>query len=394
MLCLCSLNESFTFDTAMSRQQCESCKSWCNRRHKCESGGEMRCKQCQRDNLHNHNQLSSPTPSKPQQPLEIFSHSDEDTNRMTAEQRRGIVILYQDNNSIDEICMKVGCSKPTAYHWINHYRITGNFNDDLREGRKRKLDELTIDEIIETSHQDHFKTPKGNQRISFGEGYKHFTSNDWCRVMSLDEKKFTCDSKSGKVWVQRPIGHRYDPEFMYKRYIYDKNNPPDYTNAIVCFSGTCTLSHSLSLSFPLSHFLTFSFSVCCLFIGKGLGFLHLYEDELTSKLLISILKKYLITAVNKLYVRGEDWMILWDNDSTHTSRQMDEWLHTGCTKVVKIPSHSPELNIAENLFANLAPRVEQHNAKTTEQLRKAIESEWNKTDLSLLSRMSDRDVRH
>ena len=110
---------------------------------------------------------------------------------------------------------------------------------------------------------------------------------------------------------------------------------------------------------------------------------------MTSKLLISILKKHLINAVNKLYVRGEDWMILWDNDSTHTSRQMNEWLHIGCTKVVKIPSHSPELNIAENLFANLAPRVENHNTKTTELLRKAIEIEWNKTDLSLLSRMSN-----
>jgi hypothetical protein len=41
--------------------------------------------------------------------------------------------------------------------------ITGNFNDDLREGRKRKLDELTVEEIIETSQQDHFKTPKGKQ---------------------------------------------------------------------------------------------------------------------------------------------------------------------------------------------------------------------------------------
>jgi DNA invertase Pin-like site-specific DNA recombinase len=77
-----------------------------------------------------------------QSPLEIFTHTDEDTNRMTAEQRRGIVIFYQDNNSIDEICMKVGCSKPTVYHWINHYRITGNFYDDLREGRKRKLDDV------------------------------------------------------------------------------------------------------------------------------------------------------------------------------------------------------------------------------------------------------------
>jgi hypothetical protein len=178
---------------------------------------------------------------------------------------------------------------------------------------------------------------------------------------------------------------------MYQRYVYDKNNPPDYTNAIVCFSGithnsiTCTqLSVSLSLSLTQLNCFLFLFLVS----GRGLGFIHLYEDELTSKLLITILKKYLITAVNKLYKQGEDWMILWDNDSTHNSRQMSEWLHLGCTKVVKIPSHSPELNIAENLFANLTPRVEQHNAKTTAHLRKAIETEWNKTDLSLLSRMS------
>jgi hypothetical protein len=128
---------------------------------------------------------SSSSHQKPQQqPLEIFTHTDEDTNRMTAEQRRGIVILHQDNNTIEQICMKVGCSKPTAYHWINHYRITGNFNDDLREGRKRKLDELTVDEIIETSHQDHFKTPKSKQHTlahslpthSFACSFTHFTS--------------------------------------------------------------------------------------------------------------------------------------------------------------------------------------------------------------------------
>lgn len=81
-------------------------------------------------------------------------------------------------------------------------------------------------------------------------------------------------------------------------------------------------------------------------------------------------------------------MILWDNDSTHTSHQMSEWLQMGCTKVVKIPSKSPELNVSENLFANLTPRVEQHNAKTTAELSRAIEIEWNRTYPSLLSRLS------
>jgi transposase len=108
----------------------------------------------------------SSSPSKSSSRLEIFSHDHEDSNRMTAEQRRGIVILHQDENSIEEICSKVGCSKPTAYHWINHYRATGNFDDDLREGRKRKVDELTVAEIVDISKQDHFKTPKGTQKTT------------------------------------------------------------------------------------------------------------------------------------------------------------------------------------------------------------------------------------
>ena len=61
----------------------------------------------------------------------IFIHNDDDSNRMTDEQRKGIVIMHQEGRSIDYICEKVGCSKPTVYHWINHYKSTNNFDDDL-----------------------------------------------------------------------------------------------------------------------------------------------------------------------------------------------------------------------------------------------------------------------
>ena len=42
--------------------------------------------------------------------------------------------MHQEGRHIDYICEKVGCSKPTVYHWINHYKSTNNFSDDLREG--------------------------------------------------------------------------------------------------------------------------------------------------------------------------------------------------------------------------------------------------------------------
>lgn len=60
-----------------------------------------------------------------------------------------------------------------------------------------------------------------------------------------------------------------------------------------------------------------------------------------------MLKRNLIKAVNKFCNKGEDWKIVWDNDSTHTSKEMKLWLQKALIHVIHIPSHSPELNIVE-----------------------------------------------
>jgi glutamate synthase domain-containing protein 3 len=67
---------------------------------------------------------------------------------------------------------------------------------------------------------------------------------------------------------------------------------------------------------------------------------------------------------------------------------MKVWLQNNLVKVIDIPSHSPELNIAENLFADLEPRVEKHNSTTAEQLKNAILEEWKLTNPDLLKAMS------
>lgn len=58
-------------------------------------------------------------------------------------------------------------------------------------------------------------------------------------------------------------------------------------------------------------------------------------------------------------------------------------------KIIRIPARSPELNITENLWSLLAPKVEKHNATTVDELKKAIEEEWDKIDVSVLKKMSD-----
>jgi hypothetical protein len=59
-------------------------------------------------------------------------------------------------------------------------------------------------------------------------------------------------------------------------------------------------------------------------------------------------------------------LVVTDNDSTHRSWKTEHWLQSGYTQIIHIPSHSPDLNIGENLFANLASRVEtlKHNARS------------------------------
>lgn len=123
--------------------------------------------------------------------------------------------------------------------------------------------------------------------------YKHFTENDWKLVIFSDEKKFTFDSHAGRTYVQRPIGHRYDSQYMIKKHTHNKNDTPACINAIAFFSG----------------------------VGKG--FIYCYEEELTSKVLIKIMNNNFNNAANTLYPHHEDYKILWDNDSTHTSREME-----------------------------------------------------------------------
>ena len=39
--------------------------------------------------------------------------------------------------------------------------------------------------------------------------YQHFTDEQWMHVQFSDEKKFTVDSESGRVYRQRPVSTRY-----------------------------------------------------------------------------------------------------------------------------------------------------------------------------------------
>jgi hypothetical protein len=63
-------------------------------------------------NRHTHSQ---PTQQQQQQQqpkqLEFLSHRDTDTQRLNRRQRDAIITLHQNGDSINDVCMKVGCAK-------------------------------------------------------------------------------------------------------------------------------------------------------------------------------------------------------------------------------------------------------------------------------------------
>lgn len=85
-----------------------------------------------------------------------------------------------------------------------------------------------------------------------------------------------------------------------------------------------------------------------------------------------------------MFYTNEQWYLLQDNDPKHTSILVQQWLFTHGVTVVEFPSYSPDLNCLENLWFDLAERVEKHNAQTMDELQDAIAYEWDNTSIEFV----------
>ena len=84
----------------------------------------------------------------------------------------------------------------------------------------------------------------------------------------------------------------------------------------------------------------------------------------------------------------EQWWFLHDNDPKHTSREIHKWLHNNGISCLDFPSYSPDLNPTENLWNDIARRVEVREAETMEQLQDIIAEEWTATSTDLLTKLA------
>jgi hypothetical protein len=181
------------------------------------------------------------------------------------------------------------------------------------------------------------------------------TEDDWMKIMFADEKKFKGEGFMGQIWVRRPKGEADNPAYVVP-----------------------SLPHPVKLN------------VWSCFCGYGLGYCYIFNENMDGKLLKKILGTHLKESAELYYEQDppELWRLLQDNDPKHKSVLVRTWLHNNGISMIDFPAYSPDLNPIENLWNDMARRVEARPAPTIEQLQDVIAEEWAATDVNLLRKLA------
>ena len=134
------------------------------------------------------------------------------------------------------------------------------------------------------------------------------------------------------VWVQRPRGKRFDPNYLVER-----------------------IPHSERVS------------LWGCFCARGVGQAEIFVGEFDAKRYVDILQHNLIQTAMHFYPR-EHWWFQQDNAPQHTSHLAQRWFHNHGVDLLDFPPYSPDLNPIENLWSILKARVEARLARTTDEV--------------------------
>lgn len=337
-------------------------------------------------------------PPSPPLPPPLFGREASVGHPLSPIERLAAVTLCRIGETQQQAADRLGCSRHTVSHWKRTFESTGEVVAAPRSGRPRLTTELQDIALVTASVADPHLTPRDlkqelqfdvsphiidrrlseavlfgrvaqrkrrleeeeiRKRLSFADGYKNWTEDQWETVLFADEAiiEGAGGKCSGRQWVRRPPGtlEAFKPE-----YCVDKQAHPMKLNVWACFSG------------------------------RGLGYCHIFEENTDARLLKHILNNHLLPSAKLLFKQEppESWWLLQDNAPTHKSRMVQEWLFNHGVQLFDFPPYSPDLNPLENLWADIEKRVAARAPKTVEELQDVIAEEWQNTDGTLLQKLA------
>jgi transposase len=382
--------------TAYCQERCSLCKSWLS--HSLISAHIHICDSCRGPHITAPpaSPLSSPQPPSPSSPLfdrPLHSHLP-----LSAIERSAAVVLTRIGETQQQAAERLGTTRQSVSHWQHTFEETRDIKDALRSGRPTELKEEEKEALVMASTADSHLTPRmlmfkvgldvstrtidrtlqeaglfgrvalkkrkfdeeeKRKRLSFAEGYKHWTKEQWERVLFADEAIIQGEggTKGGRQWVRRARG---TVEALKSENVHHHIAHPRQINIWACFSAA------------------------------GLGYCYIYNDILNAKRFTNILNTHLLPSADLLFTETprQQWYFLQDNAPTHTARITKKWLHDHGITCIDFPPYSPDLNPIENLWQNIENRVEQGESKTVDELQNVLAEEWSNTPTELLQKLA------
>jgi transposase len=181
--------------------------------------------------------------------------------------------------------------------------------------------------------------------------------NFWEYIFITDESSLQLGVHRGRIYVRRPRGDIY--KFMDQYVWHDQSKL--HTGKIKFFGGFCV---------------------------HDVGELYFYE-KMNGKEMKKIINENVLPECRRLFPRG-GWQLLHDNGRTFRNNAMINYIRRrGVTQINGEiwPSHSPDLNPIENLWADVSKRVFDRNPRDLDELKAFLIEEWKKTPKEFLAEL-------
>lgn len=299
--------------------------------------------------------------------------------RLLPETRSQIIILRDENYSIRQISNRLNLPKSSVFNTIKYFNETGAFAYPKPAGRKLSTTPATDRVILLASKRDPFASSsliKSNlpapapsnrtirrrlvksgyksykpakkpclskknikDRLAFCGKYRHWTEDQWARVMFSDETTI-CQFGAFSRHVRRPKGKRYDPHYTIKTV---KNAPK-----VMVWGAITTAGRS------------------------GLWFMP-KDTTINGRVYLTILQEKLQPFME---IRNCTFF-QHDGAPCHQCKLVSTWLRGRNIEVIgPWPGNSPDINPIENCWHQVKCKVAQRNPTSVPDLIETIKDVW------------------
>jgi transposase len=184
------------------------------------------------------------------------------------------------------------------------------------------------------------------QRRTFALKHRHWTVEDWKRVVWSDETKVNRVGFGGHEWVWKRPGSEITEQ---------------HVQGTVKFGGGGLMMWG------------------CM-TAQGVGYACRIDGGLDAKLYTNILDDEFLKSLEYYGLEIDKIIFQQDNDPKHTSRLARQWFESKGVKVLEWPSQSPDLNPIEHLWYRLKRQLAAYKteARSIDELWERVQTEWEK----------------